>query len=250
MQKIKTFLIDDEEKALKSIELKLNEKWDNVIDITGTFQDPEVALEAIKSEKPQLIFLDISMPQLSGLELLEKIENPNFEIIFVTAYSDYAIEAIKNCAIGYIVKPIDIQDLETAINNALKNIELKNALQKNRTLIENLNTNSSADKKIIIPSLKGLDFIKIKDIVRCEGEQGYTKIIICNKKEILSSYNIGKFVKMLANKSFFQTHRSHLVNLKWVKGLLNEGYVIMENDDHIPLSKSLKQDFIAKMNKL
>ncbi len=247
--KLKAILVDDEEKALKSLQIKINRFFPE-IEIIATSQRPIEAIELIKSRKPDLVFLDIEMPQLNGFDVLQQFEKPDFEVIFVTAYNDYAIEAIQCCAIGYVVKPIDNDDLKTAIENAFKNIALKNSLANNSTLIENLKNAQTSDHKIIIPSQKGLDFIKINDIIRCEGESGYTRIILNNDKTILSSYSVGKFVKMLENKNFLLAHRSHLVNLKFASGYLNEGYITMENGDNLPISKNKRQEFIEKMSKL
>ena len=246
---LKAILVDDEEKALKSLQIKVNQFFPE-IEIIATSQRPIEAIELIKSQKPDLVFLDIEMPQLNGFDVLQQFEKPNFEIIFVTAYNDYAIEAIQCCAIGYVVKPIDNDDLKIAIENAIKNIALKNSLAKNSTLIANLRNTQTNDHKIIIPSQKGLDFIKINDIIRCEGESGYTRIILNNDKTILSSYSVGKFVKMLENKNFLLAHRSHLVNLKFVSGYLNEGYITMENGDNLPISKNKRQEFVEKMSRL
>ena len=247
--KLKAILVDDEEKALKSLQIKVKRFFPD-ISILATIQNPVEAVQIIEEQKPDLVFLDIEMPQLNGFDVLQKFEKPNFEIIFVTAYSDYAIEAIQHCAIGYIVKPIDDSELKSAVENALKNRKLKTALEKNQTLIENLKNQQSTDSKIIIPSQKGLDFVKISDIIRCEGDAGYTKIIIQGAKEILSSYSIGKFVKMLTNKNFTLIHRSHLVNLKYVSSYLNEGYITMENGDRLPISKTNRSEFIEKMSEV
>ncbi|HIP48779.1 MAG TPA: response regulator transcription factor [Lutibacter sp.] len=245
---MRAILVDDEEKALKSLQIKVQKLFPEIA-IVATIQNPVEAIKVIEQEKPDLIFLDIEMPQLNGFDVLQKLKKPEFEIIFVTAYSDYAIEAIQHCAIGYVVKPIDNDDLKAAVTNAIKNRQLKTALKKNQTLIENLQ-NQSADSKVIIPSQKGLDFVKISNIIRCEGEGGYTKIVIHNAKDILSSYSIGKFVKMLQNKNFYSIHRSHLVNLKYVSGYLNEGYITLNNGDSLPISKSNRQSFIEQMSEL
>ncbi len=246
---LRAVLVDDEEKALKVLAIKIKRFFPE-INIIATCQNPTEAIKTIETKKPDLVFLDIEMPQLNGFDVLQSIKNPDFEIIFVTAYSDYALDAIQHCAIGYIVKPIDDEDIKTAIENAIKNINLKTALEKNTTLIENLKKGQTNDSKIIIPSQKGLDFIKINEIIRCEGENGYTKIILKNKKNILSSYSIGKFVKMLSNKKFFLIHRSHMVNLKYVSGYLNEGYISMDNGESLPISKNKRQDFIECMSTL
>jgi len=247
--KLKAILVDDEHKALKSLEIKIKKLFPK-IKIIEMIQNPTDAIQSFEKNQPDLVFLDIQMPRLSGFDLLKKIENPNFEIIFVTAFSEFAIKAIQNCAIGYVVKPIDEEELQTAITNAIKSIKLKNALAKNSTLVENLKMGQFIDTKIIIPFQKGLDFVKICDILRCEGEGGYTKIVLINSKVILSSYSIGKFVQMLSNKNFFLIHRSHLVNLKYVSGYLNEGYITMENGDNLPISKTNRQNFIEQMSEL
>ncbi len=246
---LRAILVDDEAKALKSLQLKIQKLFPG-IQIIAALQNPEEAVSIIEGQKPDLVFLDIEMPQLNGFDVLQRFHKPDFEIIFVTAYSEYALEAIQYCAIGYVMKPIDNEELVSAVENAKKNILLKTALQKNQTLIENLKAQQTSDSKIIIPSQKGLDFVKINEIIRCEGSDGYTKIYIRNAREILSSYSIGKFVKMLGNKNFCLIHRSHLVNLKFVSGYLNEGYISMENGDTLPISKTNRQKFIEKMGEL
>lgn len=247
--KLRAILVDDEEKALKILEIKIKQFFPG-INIVASCNKPEEAIIIIDKEKPDLVFLDIEMPQLNGFDVLQKFNNPDFEIIFVTAYNNYAIEAIQQSAIGYIVKPIDNDELINAIERAYKNKQLKATLEKNQILIENLKNQHPTDSKIVIPSQKGFDFVKIGDIIRCEGDSGYTKIILHNKKDILSSYSIGKFVKMLTNKLFYFTHRSHIVNLKFVSGYLNEGYITMENGDTVPISRANRQGFMKRMLEL
>lgn len=184
------------------------------------------------------------MPVLSGFDLLSKIENPNFEIIFVTAYNEYAIEAIQHCAIGYIVKPIDNDELKNAVTNALKNIDQKSALEKNKQLLESLISNGNST--IVIPTQKGLSFIKTEDIIRFEGVDGYTKIVLQNSS-ILSSYSIGKFSNSPKLSNFFSIHKSHFINLNYVSDFLNEGYIILINGDRVPIAKSKRKDFLEKI---
>lgn len=194
MNKITAIIIDDERKALLILKDKL-ERICPQVEIIAETQKPEEAIELLKKLQPQLVFLDIAMPKMSGFDLLKKIENPSFEIIFVTAFDSYAIEAIKHCAIGYLVKPVENSDLAEVVKKATENIEQKNALLKNKTLIENLGVLSFQNKKLIIPSQDGLEFIKINEIVHCEGEQGYTKIHLADGKQILSSKTSVIFIK-------------------------------------------------------
>jgi len=158
MTKITAILIDDEEKALEGLQIKVS-KFFPEIEIVALCNNPEKAIETINNLKPDLLFIDIEMPVYSGFDVLAKIDNPTFETIFVTAYNNYAIEAIKNCAIGYIVKPIDNEELKLAVSNAIKNIQQKTAFEKNLQLLTLLgNKNSKAT--MAVPSQKGLSFIK------------------------------------------------------------------------------------------
>ncbi|MGB1309035.1 MAG: LytR/AlgR family response regulator transcription factor, partial [Oceanihabitans sp.] len=182
--KIKTIIIDDERKALAILKNKIERLCPN-LEIIAETQNPKEGVALIKKLEPQLIFLDIAMPELNGFEVLKQFEKPNFEIIFATAFDNYAIKAIQHCAIGYLVKPIDNSDLTAAVNLAIQNIEDKTALQKNKLLIENLGIQTFQNKKIVIPSQEGLEFVKIQDIIFCQGVDGYTKIHFINRKPIL-----------------------------------------------------------------
>ncbi|MDP5100068.1 MAG: LytTR family DNA-binding domain-containing protein [Nonlabens sp.] len=243
---ITALLIDDEPKAISILEDKLKRHCPQV-QVVGSSQNPTEAIELIKNLTPQLIFLDISMPGMTGFELLKKFEKPDFEIIFATAYDQYAIEAIKHCAIGYLVKPIDNDDLVAAVHAASENIIEKSALAKNRQLIENLGVQKFQKKKIIIPATSGLEFVSIDTITHCEGVDGYTKIHFSDRKPILSSSSIGHFIKLLNHADFYQVHKSFLINLNHLERYLNEGYVVVTGDHTIPVSRSKRTDFLQHL---
>ncbi len=242
---IRCILVDDEAKALKMLQKKIEKSFPD-LQIIGAFQQPEKAIDAINEHEPDLVFLDIAMPKLSGFDLLAKFSNPGFEVIFVTAYDSYAIEAIKHAAIGYIVKPIDIEELTSAVEKAKQNIELKVAAGNNKVLLDLL---TQKNNTISIPTQDGYVFVKSDNILRLEGSEGYTKIICENEKEFLSSYNMGKFMELLNNSSFFQAHRSHIINLKYVTGYMNEGYIELNGKTNVPLSKSKRKDFLELMGR-
>lgn len=244
--KINAILIDDERKALAILKNKLERLCPDVTIIAET-QSPVEGLELIKELKPQLVFLDVAMPEMSGFDMLAEIENPKFEIIFATAFDNYAIEAIKQCAIGYLVKPVDNQSLVETVNKAILNIEEKSALDKNKLLIENLGVQTFQKKKIVIPTQEGLEFVKISEIVNCEGTNGYTWIHLDNKKSILSSHSIGHFYKLLENQDFYLVHKSHLINLDHIEKYLNEGYVLLTNNNKIPVSRNRRNDFLNSL---
>jgi two-component system LytT family response regulator len=236
-------LIDDERKALAILKNKLERFCTNIV-VIGETQSPVEGLALIEKLKPQLVFLDVAMPEMSGFDLLAKIPNPTFEIIFVTAFDSYAVDALNHCAIGYLVKPVDNQSLIATVLKAIKNIEAKTALEKNKLLIENLGVQSFQDRKMVIPSQEGLEFVKIDSIIHCEGADGYTKIHFDDRKSILSSNSIGHFNKLLKNSDFFLVHKSHLINLDHIQKYLNEGTLILSNNHKVPVSRNRRADFL------
>lgn len=241
-------LVDDEPKALAILKNKIERFCSNIV-IIGETQSPKEAIILIEEKLPDLVFLDIAMPEMSGFDVLAAIKKPSFEVIFVTAFDEYAIDAINNCAIGYLLKPVDNQTLIATVINASQNIEEKTALQKNKVLIENLGVQTFQQKKIIIPSQDGLEFVKIEEIIFCEGSEGYTKIHFQNSSTILSSYSIGHFVTLLQNQGFYLIHKSFLINIDCIEKYLNEGYVVLVNNNKLPVSRSKRSDFLNVLRK-
>ncbi len=246
MTTITTILIDDERKALAILKDKIERFCPN-INIVAETQSPKEAINLINSLKPQLVFLDVAMPELSGFDVLAEIKNPEFEIIFVTAFDNYAIEAIKHCAIGYLVKPVSNDELIQTVNKAVVNIEERSALKKNKLLIENLNVQTFQHKKIVVPSQLGLEFVQISNIIHFQGDSGYTNIHFIDRKSILSSHSIGYFNKLLENHSFYLIHKSHLINLSYIEKYLNEGYVVLAKNHKLPVARNKRQDFLNSL---
>ncbi len=246
---IKAFIVDDEPKSISILINKLERFCPNV-QILGYTQNPLDAISMIKEMEPNLVFLDVSMPQINGFELLAQFENPEFEVIFATAYDQYAIEAINRSAIGYILKPYDNDELVKAVHRAVVHIEQYTTLARNSQLLENLQLSNSNISKIMIPNREGILFVNIEDVIHCEGVEGYTQIYLKNKKTILSSQSIGNFLKLLPESTFFHCHKSHIINLNYIQKYLNEGYLIMESDIKVPFSKHKKEDFFDRIERL
>jgi len=246
MKTLTAVLIDDEVSNLKGLAQKLGKLFPK-IEITHTFQKPEDAVKSLQTEQPDLVFLDIEMPRINGFDLLSQLSNIQFQVIFVTAYSEYAIEAFKQNAIDYVLKPIDNADLTVAVDKAIKVIEEKSALNNSHKLV-NLLTGALADyKKIIIPTSKGLSFIPQEEVIHLEGYEGYTKIHLIDATTITSSYNLGRFEKLLSSV-FFKCHKSHIINLEKVRHFENEGYVVLDNEYRVPISKTNKKAFLKLFN--
>ncbi|PCH77602.1 MAG: DNA-binding response regulator [Flavobacteriaceae bacterium] len=246
---ISVIIIDDEPKAIATLQNKI-ERFCPKLNIIATTTKPKEGIDLIHKLLPQLVFLDIAMPEINGFELLKRIKTPNFEIIFATAFDDYAIEAINQSAIGYLVKPVDNDDLIKSVHNACKNIEEKTALEKNKNLIKNLGVQLFQDKKIIVPSQNGLEFLKIRDIIHCEGTDGYTKIYLNKNDSFLSSYSIGHFKKLLEHQGFYLVHKSHLINLNFIEKYLNEGYVVLSGNTNVPVSRNRRNDFLNSLKEM
>jgi len=246
MNNITAILVDDEISNLKGLQKKIEILFPE-IQILGAYQKPEEAIIALEKQEVNILFLDIQMPRINGFELLSKLKDVNFQVIFVTAYNEYALEAFKKSAIDYVLKPIDNNDLVIAINKALDVIKLKNESESNLKLVNLLEESISKNNKLIIPTQKGISFIPQEEVLHLEGYEGYTKIHITSGTTITSSYNLGKFEKLL-NSKFFKCHKSHIINLEKVRHFENEGYVVLDNEYRVPISKTNKKAFLNLFN--
>jgi len=242
MSNITAILVDDEISNLKGLQKKINTFFPE-IEILNLYQKPEDAIVAIENQQPDILFLDIEMPRINGFELLSRLKKVNFKVIFVTAYSDYAIEAFKKNAIDYILKPIDNDDLMIAVNKTLDIINLKSERDNNAKLVSVLAENISKINKIIVPTSKGISFIPYTEVLHLEGYDGYTKIHLIDNTILTSSYNLGKFEKSLS-ATFFKCHKSHIINLESVRSFENEGYLVLVNSTRIPISKANRKIFL------
>ena len=242
MTNINCILVDDEIASLKNLERKINQFFPNLT-ILDKFQKPEDAISFLNTNEVSLVFLDIQMPRINGFEVLTTVTNVDFKVIFVTAYNEYALEALKKSAIDYILKPIDDDDLKVAIQKTIKLIDEENESTHNKELLELLQESISNQKKLLVPNEKGFSVIEQNDILYLEGYDGYTKINIDPERQIISSYGLGKYEQKL-NANFFKTHKSYIVNLNKIIEFEKEGYVVLSNNVRIPISKKSKNELL------
>ena len=242
MTNINCILVDDEIASLKNLERKINQFFPNLT-ILDKFQKPEDAILFLNTNEVSLVFLDIQMPRINGFEVLTTVKNVDFKVIFVTAYNEYALEALKKSAIDYILKPIDDDDLKVAIQKTIKLIDEENESTHNKELLELLQESISNQKKLLVPNEKGFSVIEQNDILYLEGYEGYTKINIDPERQIISSYGLGKYEQKL-NANFFKTHKSYIVNLNKIIEFEKEGYVVLSNNVRIPISKKSKNELL------
>lgn len=241
MKTYKAILVDDEHNALQNLTKKL-EKHCKQVEITHGFSDPMKALDEINTTAPDILFLDIKMPGMTGFELLSAIKNLSSQVIFSTAYNEYALEAIKQNAVDYILKPVDNKELIAAVEKAITNIE-KQDQDNNSKLVAMINKMIKSDHKLKIPTQKGISFIPQEQVMHLEGYDGYTKIHLKDGKTLTSSYSLGKFSSQLEDH-FFKCHKSHIINIKSVLAFENEGYLVLGNDYRVPITKTYKQAFL------
>ena len=239
-------IIDDEPKLREVLDIKLKQYCPEVY-VLDKVSNAKDAFEKISLLQPKIIFLDINMPGESGFDLIQKFETINFEIIFVTGYNEYALDALKLSAVDYLLKPVKTQDLIDAVNKAKDRIDKKQKAERYDILKHNLNSGGDQNTKIAIPGTNVYQFVLIADIVRCEGWQKYTKIMLSNRETIVSSYNIGVFKDMLEKYGFYSCHKSHLINKSCIKQYLKEGIIIMSDDSQIPVARRRKEDFMEKV---
>lgn len=246
---IKAVIIDDESRAVKVLS-KLLGKIEDEIEIVATASNVPDGVLAINRSKPDVVFLDIEMPDYSGFELLEFFNNLEFEIIFATAYSEYAIRAFEVSAVDYILKPIQIQKLQAAIDKLKKRISEKNMNQRLSTLKQNLTEEKI--RRLAIPVSDGLLFVDISDISNLLAEGAYTTVWLKDGREILVSKSLKYFEDFLEeHDNFFRTHRSHIVNLNYLKKYSrHESSLTLTNENIVRISKNHKQAFEETVNKM
>ncbi|MEZ5196898.1 MAG: LytTR family DNA-binding domain-containing protein [Bacteroidales bacterium] len=242
---MKIVIIDDEERARKSIAGILNLSNHN-IQLVGEAFDVKSGIDAIREHNPDLVLLDINMPDGTGFDLLKKLDNINFKVIFITAYEEFAIRAFEFSAIDYILKPVDPSKLVDAINRANHLIEQENMGLKLNALFANLENSASDCKKIVLKTAESIYVVNTSDVIRSESDGGYTRFFLVDGKKILVSRNMKDFEEMLNGFGFFRIHQSHLINLKYIDhySKVEGGAVVMKDNSTLPLARRKKDSFL------
>ncbi len=244
MQVTKAILVDDELNSLQNLQIKIQE-YCPTLKVVATTQVPEEAIKLIQQYKPDVIFLDIEMPRMSGFKMLENIPEIDFEIIFITAYNHYAINAIRISAFDYLVKPVSIEDLQRTVDR-LGNFMVKKTRERADILRKNMANPKSQEDHIAIPTNDGLEFIKILQIIRIESSSNYSKLVLQTGQQMLVTRQLKDFEELLLDYRFYRVHHSHLINLnyisKYVRG--DGGQITMRNGDVIDVSRRKKEVFL------
>ncbi|MFM6926480.1 MAG: LytR/AlgR family response regulator transcription factor [Ferruginibacter sp.] len=246
---INCVIIDDEGQNIKLLQNMLQMHCP-AVNVLATDTEAKNGLLLIEELQPQLVFLDVEMPHLNGFDLLKKLEPVNFETIFVTAYSHYAVEAFEHHATGYITKPINTEKLIAAVNTAIKRIEEKN-INKNLFSLLEKNTQAAAPDKIPLSTSNGLVFVKLAEILYCESSGNYTSFYLCNDKKVMVSRQLGEYEKLLPEANFTRIHDKYIINLSFIKEYIkgSGGDVVLENGKELPVASRRKEEFLARFEK-
>jgi two-component system LytT family response regulator len=245
-----TAIIVDDEKHCRDVLGLLLQKHCPTLHLVASCSDGQSAVEAIEMHHPDLVFLDIEMPGMSGFDMLEACRFTNFEVIFTTAYNEYAIKAIRHNALDYILKPIDKDELIQAVARTRKDSAVKEPSRVDN-FIDFLTRQKMGDR-IALPTSDGLHILQSEEIWFCESEGGYTRFFLTNGKVSLISKTLKEVEDVLETKGFCRVHNSYLINLRYVQKYIrgDGGEVIMANGKNIPVSRNKKQEFLNCLEKI
>lgn len=243
---IKALLIDDEPAAIKTLTLMLQHYAPEITEIKSA-SDPHEGLQLLKTYQPDLLFLDVQMPLMTGFELLKQLPEIYFNIIFTTAFDKYAIEAIRFSAVDYLLKPIDSDELQTAIKRYIE----KTAAPHNKPLynnfLHNIHATAKEDFKLALSTTQGTFFYSPASIIRLEGESNYTKFFFTNNKTLLTSKTIKEYEEILDGHDFIRVHKSHIINKKHVVKYTNEGVLTLTGDVKVEISRRRKEEVFGRL---
>ena len=247
---IRTVLVDDEVDSIRVLQTLL-ESFCPQVAVVGTASGVETALQVIRETGPDLVFLDIEMAQGNAFDLLNQLQPLQFQFIFVTAFDDYAIRAFKYSAVDYLLKPVDIDDLRSAISRVQERPLEKDLTQKMRTLLEQMGTLQMSQQKMAIPTITGLIFVPVQDILRFEAKGNYTSIVMANNDTILATRTIKDYEEALPEAIFYRIHNSHIINLSRIREYQKGrgGAVVMEDGTVIEVASRRREEFLRKLLK-
>lgn len=247
---IRCVLIDDERNALEMMEWLLKTYCPQV-EIAAMCNSSEQGIDAINKHKPDLVFLDIEMPNRNGFDMLEEFDKPFFDVVFCTAYDQFAIKAFRYSALNYLLKPVDPDDLKATI----KRVEEKKATlsrdQLNLLLQSMRQPNKITPQRIALTTGDGLIFVPTDDIIYCEAESNYTNVVLSGGKKVLVSKVLKDIDEVLSGPDFYRVHSSFLININRIKKLVRGegGYIVMDNDATVSISRSKRQEFMERFEK-
>jgi two-component system, LytTR family, response regulator len=246
MNKTKVMIVDDEVMAIKTLTVMLDKYLSESLEVKFTTNFDEAIL-IIENFAPDILLLDVMMPPMTGFDLLSKLKDKNFNIIFTTAYDNFAIQAIKYSALDYLLKPISADELKEAFYKYFEKQQFHTAQYDH--LIHNLSQESINQFTLAIPTLEQTYFVHPHELVRCESDSNYTFFYLENGSKILASKTLKSYEQILLDHNFIRIHRSHLVNKKYIASIVKTDVLVLKDGTQLPLSRNKKENFNEEMKK-
>lgn len=244
---IRTVIIDDEQPAREVIANYLSEYCPDV-EVVAKASSVSTGYNAIRKTSPDLVFLDIEMPDGKGFDLLNRFENIDFKIVFVTAYSEYAIKAFRFSAVDYLLKPVKIDELIDAVDRVRKAGRPGISSEIISSLLNNLKEGNARQSTLIIPNIKGFEVLRVTDIIMCQADGYCTNFHLSGQRKVVSSKNLKHFSGLLEDQNFLRVHHSYLVNLDHVTGYTRQGEILLSEGMKAHLGDSYKNEFVRKFS--
>ncbi|CAN5437650.1 LytTR family DNA-binding domain-containing protein [soil metagenome] len=250
MSMIKAVIIEDEKRSAKLLSNLLKEYCPEV-ELAGSASTVADGFQLIQKYSPDVIFLDIEMQKETGFDLLEKFDEIKFEIIFTTAFENYAIRAIKFCAIDYLLKPIDVDELKAAVGKVLRSHQKNQLNSKLEAFMQNRRNVNPDQFQIALPSTQGMTILRINEILYLKSDRQYTIFYLKSGEKIMTSKNLGEYEELLVEHNFFRVHHSSLINIGEVKKYIRGegGTIVMSNGEQIDVSKRRKESFLKHFSR-
>lgn len=247
---IDAIIIDDEMHCIHHLTGLLNNYCSSIIRLKGAFLTMEQGWESITQLQPELVFLDIQMGRESGFDLLKRLPVVHFEVIFVTAFDQYAVQAFKFSAVDYLLKPVDPDDLRQALTRLEQRRSKEEIARKFETLFHNLKNNPGLPKRICVPTVKGLLYVPVNEIIRCESHINYTSLFLTNGQKLTVAKTLKEFEELLTEHHFYRVHNSHLINLACIKSYNKGkgGSVSMNDNTVIEVSTRRKDELLKRLS--
>lgn len=248
---IKAIIIEDEQRSREILRNMLNQHFKNIA-VLAVCASAEEGKAAIKTYQPDLVFSDIELEKSSAFDMLQQLDNIDFEVIFTTAYERYAIQAIKFSALDYLLKPFSVSDLSEALNHYQQKQNKKQATHQFDALFHNLKHMQKDSKKIALPTLNGLVVIYLKEIIRCQADVNYTTFFMTGKNQLVIAKTLKEFEELLNEYDFMRVHNSHLINLNHVKKYTKGegGIITMVDGSEVDVSRRKKNEFLKRLAEL
>jgi two-component system LytT family response regulator len=245
---LKAVIVEDEIRSREFLK-SLVEEYCPTVKVFAMAASVDEAVEAVNNHRPDLLFLDIELHTGTGFDVLGRVNHHNFNVIFTTAYDHYAIKAIKFSAVDYLLKPIDVEELQAAVQKASDKMQNNTSEQTLQLLLKNLQKPADTDFSVTLATSEGLEFVPLQQIIRLEASGPYTHFYMKGGKKIMVSKNLKEYELLLADHQFFRVHNSHIINLKEVKRMVKSdgGYAVMTDDSMITISPKKRDEFMQQI---